>query len=422
MPLPDDVAAGDADVTVVRGAAVVDYATLRTPQLAPGDQVEVRDGDRAIRGRLVAESAGQLLVVGDQGDVHVVLDPTHVVRTGGGSARRGLDVTITAEAAGRVELEITYVTRALKWAADYTLEMEAGDRRAQLYGSLGIDNRTGLAFTGARVTLIDTDRPVKLEASAGGAAEGDGGTSNRTTIHVADPTKPRAEQPQVDAIPDTPRTDLPFAVDVAPGSQAVALLGGFHELPAHATMVYDPVGDDRNLSGRTPDFRRDYGLDKKSTAVSKSVDVDLEGGQIPPGLPAGRVRLVERSASGALTPLGESRIFERAGTGTDKLAPTTSVAIGRAPLVEGRRRRREFTLDAENKRLIEEFEITLTSKADHPIEVTVREHPYRGMNWTLAYQNVGARVAKEGPQKVAMRTTVPAQGEARVVYRIIYTW
>jgi hypothetical protein len=40
----------------------------------------------------------------------------------------------------------------------------------------------------------------------------------------------------------------------------------------------------------------------------------------------------------------------------------------------------------------------------------------------LPYHNVGAAITKEGPQKVALRTTVPAGGQARVIYRIIYYW
>jgi hypothetical protein len=427
VPLPVDVDAGDLEIRVVRGAAAVVSATVRAPALTRGELIEVRDGDRVVRGTLAEVTPDQIVLVDERGGLHALLDPRHVVRLAGGAPARhaaAIELEPAPGEAGEVELEVVYVTRALKWRADYTLVMDSRRGRAQLHGNLGIDNATGLAWDDAAITLIDGERPVKLIDLDGGAGGGGGASSNggRAPKKVADPTKPRAEQPAPVAAPATPRTALPFPVDVALGAQAVALLGAAHELPARATLVYDPVGDERNLTGKEPIRTRDYGLDRRSTAVSQSFDVDLKAARIPEGLPAGRVRLVERTRSGALTPLGEARIFERASSGSEEVSPTTSIAVGRAGHVEAKRTRREFTLDEDGKRLIEEFEITLTSTADHPVEVTVREHLYRGLNWTLPYHNVGAAITKEGPQKVAMRTTVPAGGQARVIYRIIYYW
>jgi hypothetical protein len=50
----------------------------------------------------------------------------------------------------------------------------------------------------------------------------------------------------------------------------------------------------------------------------------------------------------------------------------------------------------------------------------IREHLYRGQNWTLAYQSAPA--AKEGPQQISLRTKVPANGQAKVLYVVVYTW
>jgi hypothetical protein len=41
----------------------------------------------------------------------------------------------------------------------------------------------------------------------------------------------------------------------------------------------------------------------------------------------------------------------------------------------------------------------------------VREHLYRGQNWTLAYQPAPA--VKEGSQQIALRTTVPVHGRVK---------
>ena len=425
VALPADVAVSSVLARMIDpggGSARLGTLTLVEPTLQPGDPVEVTDGKRSLRGTLRWMGARELVVDVD-GTIRVVLDPDHVVRLDAGGASRRLDVQLLADKAGKATVEIVYVTRSVRWVADYTLIMDPASQRAELHGALGIDNSGGVTWDDAAITLVDTDRPVKLTAfdhpkDEAPTAPQRGGKP----APVAEPTKPRAEQPVKLAKPaEQPRTTLPFTVDVKLGAQSVSLLAGSHVLPAAQTLVYDPLGDDKNLTAREPNRDRNYGLDKKSSAVSQSIDVDLAKAKIPTGLPSGTVRLVERTSKGELTPLGESRIFEKEGSDTEKISPTTSVAVGRANHVEGKRIRREFTLDEEDKRLVEEFEVELTNEADHAVEVIVREHLYRGQNWTLAYFSE-PRVAKEGPQKIALRAKVPAKGTARVVYRVVYWW
>lgn len=429
LPLPPDVEAGGILVRIVApgaGAARVGALTVIEPALVPGDPIEVRGGARPVRGTLRWAGAREL-VVEDASGVRVLLDPKHVVRPAPGRASRRVDVAIEADGAGRAELEVAYVTRGLGWVADYTLVMDGGSGRAELHGALGIANGSGVTFEDATITLVDTERPTRLTAFDGGGSGDDDAGAKRAP--VADPTKPRAEQPAranaraAAGGEETPRTTLPFRVDVRPGAQSVSLIAGSVVLPARETLVYDPVGDERDHPQRIPLEAEGYGLDRTSSAVSQSVDIDLARARVPAGLPAGTVRLVERGARGDLSPLGESRIFDRAGTGADAetISPTTSVAIGRAADVEGTRTRREFSLDADAKRIVEEFEIELTNTGERAVDVIVREHLYRGRNWTLAYFSE-PRTTKEGPQKIAMRTRVPAKGTARVVYRVVYWW
>jgi hypothetical protein len=418
VPLPRDVVAGELVARVIGDGARVGLMTMAEPSLQPGDEIEVHDArqSRTISGTLRWLGATDLVIESADG-VRVVLDPRHVIRGGTGGGIRRVELEVLGDRDGRVTVEVVYTTRLLSWRADYTLVMDAAVKHAQLHGSLGIDNRTAVRFDDARITLVDAARPTRLTAFDRG-----GRTEPSRTGPVADPTKPRGEQPVKQIAPtETPQTTLPFAVDVVAGAQAVSLLAGSHRLPARQTLVYDPVGDDRNHPGATPTRERDHGLDRKGTAVSQSIDVDMVAGRVPTGLPAGTVRLLERSRSGELSPLGESRIFERTTSDSDATSPTTSVAVGRATSVEGKRSRREYSVDDDAKRLVEEFVIELSNQADHDIEVIVREHMYRGKNWTLSYQSADS-VAKEGEQKIAMRQRVPAKGKAQVVYRVVYFW
>ena len=53
----------------------------------------------------------------------------------------------------------------------------------------------------------------------------------------------------------------------------------------------------------------------------------------------------------------------------------------------------------------------------------IREHLYRGQNWTIAYASeVVQEKDKEGPQQFALRTTVPAKGKTSLLYVVVYTW
>ena len=73
------------------------------------------------------------------------------------------------------------------------------------------------------------------------------------------------------------------------------------------------------------------------------------------------------------------------------------------------------------KRLVEEFELTFDNRGDHAASVLIREHLYRGLTWTVPYYSTDD-AKKEGPQQIAMRTSVPAHGHTKVVYVVVYTW
>jgi hypothetical protein len=134
------------------------------------------------------------------------------------------------------------------------------------------------------------------------------------------------------------------------------------------------------------------------------------------GLPAGPVRLLERRPDGSLAVLGESRLFDAA----TRVAAADTIALGTAEGVTGSRERRDLSYDEDNRRLVEEFVLTVKNTRAHPVEIVLREHLYRGQNWTLAYQTA-SEPTKEGPQQISMRMIAPARGEAKVLYVVVYT-
>ena len=209
------------------------------------------------------------------------------------------------------------------------------------------------------------------------------------------------------------------------------------------------------------------------------------GAEASSQLPRGRVRLFQREGGGALLPLGEAEMFSESvqadgeegddpevseGDGDPafarllakvdsmlpgalealpasatpaeqrepdpatkakakakaKAAPNSGAAVrisvGRVPEVRGRRRQSDFDYDPVAKRLVEEISVTLQNDGELPVRVTVREHLYRGQNWTLAYHSALSAAVKEGAQQFRLPVVVPPGGTERVVYRVVYTW
>jgi hypothetical protein len=115
--------------------------------------------------------------------------------------------------------------------------------------------------------------------------------------------------------------------------------------------------------------------------------------------------------------LGESCLFEA----TARVANVDTIAVGTASSVTGTRERRELTIDDENRRIAEEFVITLDNRREAPASVLVREHLYRGQNRTLAYHSA-SEASKEGAQQIALRAEVPAKSKLKILYVVVYTW
>jgi hypothetical protein len=184
-----------------------------------------------------------------------------------------------------------------------------------------------------------------------------------------------------------------------------------------SVLVYDPIGTRLDHPGSAPLRDATLGtIPKASERVTESFEIarDLRGTQ---GLPAGPVRLLERNLDGALAVLGEARLFDAA----TRVSEVDTIAVGTADGVTATRERRELTIDDEARRLTEEFVITLDNMRAIPVEILVREHLYRGQNWTLAYHSA-PEATKDGPQQISLRTRVPAKSKTKILYVVVYTW
>ena len=180
--------------------------------------------------------------------------------------------------------------------------------------------------------------------------------------------------------------------------------------PMRSVLVYDPIGTKLDHPGAAP--LRDPNARHRASRrrrVTESFEIARDE-PTSAGLPGGPVRLLERRADGALAVLGESRLFDAA----TRVADVDTIAVGTADGVTGTRERRELTVDDDApapRRGVRDHD--RRTRARTRSTSLLREHLYRGQNWTLAYQ-AAADAAKEGPQQISMRTTRSGEvGEAQ---------
>lgn len=299
---------------------------------------------------------------------------------------------VTAPKAGRYGLSFGYVTDQLPWEVAYTLTTTPARTEVTVRGAIAIRNTTGLTFTKARAFVVDADL---------GQWRGD---------EEKEVAKPR-ENFAGGALPRALGT-----LTLDGGETRIELLPGDRPRKARSVLVYDPVGTKLDHGGSSPIRDPKLGVDARSPDVKESLEI-IRPTRSNEGLPGGIARLLERRPDGSLVLLGESRLFETA----TNIATFDIVELGTADGVSGQRERRDFSVDDDRKRLVEEFAVTVANTRAQPIDVVLREHLYRGQNWALGYYTVpGAK--QDGAQQISLRMRVPAKGEAKLFYVVVYTW
>lgn len=388
-------------VSALAGVASITACGARPPT-APaaidGDEIALYR-DRAViaqRVELVAPRAGPAAIV-----LHLPagVDPATVQVMDGGAlaitelGANAVEVAATAPRPGRFPVTLGYVSDRLAWDAAYTVTTSAARDRATVRGMIAIRNTTGIAFR-AWTRVVDTELGAWRDRTT---------EQLRAALHGA-PVAAR------DALPHELGT-----IALGTGEARIELVDAAAPHRLRSVLVYDPIGPGLDHTGAVPVADPSIGAARAPSQVRESFEIarDPEPSR---GLPAGPARLLERRPDGALELLGEARLFDA----TTRVADVDTIAVGTARGVTGRRERRDWARDDDLRRFSEEFLITIDNTRPYPVEVVLREHLYRGQNWTLAYQSVSA--VKEGPQQIALRTTVPASGQAKVLYVVVYTW
>jgi hypothetical protein len=353
------------------------------------------NGQALASGNLLRAGDG-LLVRGDNGATTLVRNYA-AVRTTGTSFPTGssLSLRIDAQRAGQANAVLSYPTAGLGWRAAYVATLQPGSTcRMQFESRASIANRSGRDWRDTKLTLI-AGEPHFAKASA-----------PRPMMAMARSYKAEnADMPAQSTLADYRSYALPAPVDLPDGSVSQVPLYATRTLDCERTALLE------NGSGYQPpqpQINPAFNLGSNDTITStlrlKAFD----------SLPAGYLRVLTADRNGTPQFIGEGRIDD-----TPKGSDAT-ITLGTAFDLRAQRERTDFKVDKTGRTMDEAFRITLTNAGDSARVVTVREHPSRWQQWTLASSS--SKPSKQTPDALEFRVSVPAGGKATLDYAVRYSW
>jgi hypothetical protein len=310
----------------------------------------------------------------------------------GGSS---LLLDVDAKGSGQRNAQLTYTTSGLGWRAAYAAKLAGGTRcRMQFKPQASIANRSGHDYTTATVQLV-----------AGQVNQGNRGVRMDSMAKAPAPMAAQA-MPEQASLGDYRSFALPGTVNLPNDTVTLTPLYPEQDLACQHEYVVEDGG-----AGFPPRPNlNDYGAqDYRDRAIASTVAFTA-----PDNLPAGTLRAWTTDRDGAPALLGEGGVAD-----TPK-GQRVSVELGQSFDLRASRERTAFHVDANARNLSEAYRITLTNGGDAARTVTVREHPNRWREWTLATSSL--KPAKQTPQLLEFKVSVPAHASATLTYTVKYTW
>ena len=358
-------------------------------------------------GTLLSGNGGDIILRQDDGQV-IVVSPANIrdIRfpnlPGGLITRPTLRWVIQASKAGEQQVELTYLTSGMNWAADYNLLLAHDNQSLDLNGWVTLNNSSGGAYTDANVKLVAGDvnrlpQPMErgivsdmlLPQTGGGAPPVEQRDFNEYKLYAV-------SRPVTVAANETKQVEFVSAAHIA----------------AQTFFVYD--SSQPYYAGGSPIIDQYYGQNGVTTVANYlSFNTGEESGLGVP-LPAGNIRVYQQDVDGSALLVGENSI-SHTPKGED-----VQLLLGNAFDLVGSRTQTNFNLIAGNV-LEETYEIHLRNhKENDAVEIRVPEHLFRWSNWEIV--NSSMDYTKKDSNTIEFRANVPANGETVIKYTVRYTW
>jgi hypothetical protein len=301
---------------------------------------------------------------------------------------------------GTHNIEVTYLTEGLNWAADYVVLLDKDDEQIDLDGWISLNNNSGATYEDAKLKLIAGDIHRVLEE----AYYGEGVVPRPAAMVKEAQVEERAffeyhlyEVQRPVTVKDRQTKQIEFAT--ASGVAAVKF------------FVYD--ASQQPLFGYSAVTDPGYGTtgNRKVMVMLEFENSEEAGLGIP--LPKGKVRVYKEDVDGSTQFIGEDQIDH---TPKDE---SVRLYLGDAFDIVGERIQTDFK--ALGKRSMQEsFEITLRNHKEEAVEVRIVEHMFRWSEWEITEES--QEHVKTDAQTIEYTVTIPADGEEKVTYTVLYRW
>lgn len=355
-----------------------------------GQPVElwVEDSDTPVKGRLL-ETDGDVTLQEDGGRIHIIRrDTIRRFTVPGLPPGMGQEPTLfwmvdNTGNGGIHRLETGYLTSGMNWHAEYTAVINQTDNAMLFSGWASIDNRSGMTYDNAAITLVagDVHQVSKAQPMA----------MMRTTM--ADMAMEGAAQFQEQRLFEYHSYTLDRRGTIS--DNGVVQLSLFPDTRTQATSQYVYDG------GMQPDgVQTRLRLEnKKTTGLGRAI-------------PRGTVRIYQEDKQGRRQFVGEDRIKDLA------VDETAYLTVGRAFDIIGERTQTDSRVLTKRSRE-ESWEIVLRNHKKEAVAVRVVEH-LQGPGWSIPRSS--QKYEKLDAQTIEFTAQVPADGETTVTYSVTYRW
>ena len=303
-------------------------------------------------------------------------------------------VWLLESGAEKPKVEVSYLAQNLSWKADYVLVVDAADALGDFNGWVTLDNKSGAAFENAKLQLVAGDvHRVQPEIFVDSMAK-------RRMSTMAEAAAPQfreeglfeyhlytLERPATLLESETKQIALLEASDVKLVKRLV--------LRGESLWFHSQIGD-----GPTP------------SKVGVSLEFQNKAADhLGMPLPKGIIRVYKKDSAGGRQFLGEDQIDH---TPRDE---KVRVRVGDAFDVVGERRQMDYKVIS-SCRSESAWQIDLRNHKDAKVDVDVIE-PASG-DWEIVSSS--QKAVKEDAHTFSFRVPVPANGSARVEYRVRVRW
>lgn len=340
---------------------------------------------------ILSDGAGVRIIRSDQvAEYNLAALPQALV------TRPALEWLLRAAETGEWQLEVSYLTNGLNWAADYAVLLSADDAALDLDGWVTLDNQSGSSFYDARLKLVAGD------------IHRVGATGPRLEAKAAELTSTVAQS----ALLGYQLFDIRRPVTLRDNQTRQLAFVSAPDVKADKVLIFQGAPDVVVGAGDAI-FDRAYGAYARRAAQTwlEFLNDDVSGLGLP--LPGGTVRVYRADVHGAVQFVGEDQI------GHTPVGEALRLYVGDATHVVGERVQTSFRQLGERE-AEESYQITLRNRGPEGVSVRIVERLFRAQDARVITSSED--YVQIDAQTIHYAVTVQPDAPTVISYTVGYRW